>query len=355
MNWQNDLTQILKIDYPIIQAPMFGVTTPEMVAVTSNISCLGSLSLADLNADKCIEEIRRTKQLTDNPFAVNVFAHDIPENTEVLRGKYDKAKTFIERLAKQNNLEVEIPSIVDLKINSYHEQIEAVISENCKIVSFTFGNLDKQSIDKLKSNGTLLIGTCTSVNEAIVLEKSEIDIICVQGLEAGGHRGSFSSEDIPKIGGLSLLAQVRETVNVPLIYAGGIFNAKTLLASKTLGASGYQIGSLLLGSSESALKEFEKERLRKVKETDIVLTKSFSGRYARGIKNTFTKATEKTEFILPYPYQNKLTAELRRIAKINQNTEFLSIWVGQSINEYSGKSTADIIRNLITETETNYS
>lgn len=351
MNWQNDLTRILKIDYPIIQAPMFGVTTPEMVAVTSNANCLGSLALADLNTEKCIEVIRAAKHLTNKPFAVNFFAHSIPEITEALKGKYDKAKFFVERLAKQNNLEVEIPSIDDLKINSYHQQIEAIISENCKILSFTFGNLDKQSIDRLKSNGTLLIGTCTSVNEALILEQSGIDVICVQGLEAGGHRGSFGSEEIPKIGGLSLLAQVSETVNVPLIYAGGIFNAKTLVASKTLGASGFQIGSLLLGSAESALEAFQKKRLRKVKETDIVLTKSFSGRFARGIKNTFIDIMETSEFILPFPYQNKLTSELRKIAKINQNTEFLNIWVGQSINEYSGKSTADIIRNLIIETE----
>jgi len=353
MNWQNDLTRILNIDYPIIQAPMFGVTTAEMVAASSNINCLGSLALADLNAEKCIEEIRKTKQLTAKPFAVNIFVHQIPEMTDILKGKYNKVRTFIEGLAKAHDLEVEIPNMEDLKINSYQEQIEAIIAENCKIVSFTFGNLDQQSIDKLKSNGTLLIGTSTSVHEALILEKSGVDLIAVQGLEAGGHRGSFVSEDIPKIGGLSLLSQVSESVNVPLIYAGGIFNAKTLLASKILGASGFQIGSLLLGSAESALKDFEKERLRKVKETDIVLTKSFSGRYARGIKNTFIESIEETDFILPYPYQNKLTSELRKIAKINQNIEFLNIWLGQSINAYSGKSTSDIIKNLIIETENN--
>ncbi|MEC4048689.1 nitronate monooxygenase [Flavobacterium sp. SUN046] len=353
MKWTNDITQMLNIEYPIIQAPMFGVTTPEMVAAASRANCLGSLALADLSADKCVEAIRTTKELTNKTFAVNIFVHQIPEITEPLKEKYIKTKIFIEQLAKQNNLDVILPNINELKINSYHEQIDAIIEENCKIVSFTFGNLDQQSIDKLKSNGTTLIGTCTSVNEAIILEKSGIDIICVQGLEAGGHRGSFSSEDIPKIGGLSLLAQVNESVDVPIIYAGGIYNAKTLLASKILGASGFQIGSLLLGSAESALKDFEKERLRKVDEADIVLTNSFSGRFARGIKNTFISATEHTEFILPYPYQNKITNELRRVSKANQNTNFVNIWVGQSINNFSGQSTTEIIRKLIVETEYN--
>lgn len=353
MKWTNDITQILNTDFPIIQAPMFGVTTPEMVAATSNINCLGSLALADLNAEKCIEAIRKTKKLTQKPFAVNIFAHQIPEITETLKSEYANAKTFIEQLAQQNNLEVKVPNIDELKLNSYHEQIDVIISQNCKIVSFTFGNLDQQSIDKLKRNGTILIGTCTSTKEAKVLENSGIDIICVQGWEAGGHRGSFVTEKIPKIGGLSLLAQVNEVVKVPIIYAGGICNTKTLLAAKTLGAGGFQIGSLLLGSRESALKDFEKERLRKVNEGEIVLTKSFSGRFARGIKNTFIHLMESKGFILPYPYQNKLTNELRSVAKLNKNAEFVSIWVGQSIHEFSEKSTAEIIKNLIEHTEYN--
>jgi nitronate monooxygenase len=353
MKWTNDITRVLEIEYPIIQAPMFGVTTPEMVAAASRANCLGSLALADLSADKCVETIRTTKKLTNLPFAVNIFVHQIPEISETLKEKYIKVKSFIEQLAEQNNLEVRLPSIEELKINSYQEQIDAIIEEDCKIVSFTFGNLDGQSIEKLKSNNTILIGTCTSINEAVILEKSGIDIICVQGFEAGGHRGSFVSESIPEIGGFSLLAQVAETVNVPIIYAGGIYNSKTLLAAKAMGAHAFQIGSLLLGSTESALKGFEKQRLRKVKESDIILTKSFSGRFARGIRNTFTNATDQSEFILPYPYQNKLTSELRRVAKANKNVEFVNIWVGQSINDYSEQSTMEIIKKLIEDTENN--
>lgn len=353
MKWSNDITRILDIEYPIIQAPMFGVTTPEMVAAASKANCLGSLGLADMTAEKCIESIRATKKLTDKVFAVNIFAHQVPEITNALKEKYAKAKLFFEQLALQNNLVVTLPDINELKINSYQEQIDALISEHCKIVSFTFGNLDKQSIAKLKANETILIGTCTSVNEAIILENSGIDIICVQGWEAGGHRGSFLSVDdtIPKIGGLSLLAQVTEVIKVPIIYAGGIYNAKTLLAAKHLGAGAFQIGSLLLGSAESALKDFEKERLRKVKESDIVITRSFTGRFARGINNAFINATEQTDFILLYPYQNKMTQELRRVAKSHKNTEFSNIWLGQSINDYSGQSTTDILQKLIAETE----
>lgn len=354
MDWINDITNILKTEYPIIQAPMFGVTTPEMVAAAPKVNCLGSLPLGDLSADKYIEVILATRQLTNKPFAVNIFVHDIPQMSDALKEKYAKAKQFIEQQARQNSLKVNLPDIDQIKISSYQEQVEAIIAEGCKIVNFTFGNLDEHGIQKLKSNNTTLIGTCTSVNEALILEKSGIDLICVQGIEAGGHRGTFATEHIPVIVGLSLLSQVRESVKVPLIYAGGIYNAKTLLATKLSGADGFQIGSLLLGSAESALKDFEKERLRRIDERDIVLTKSFSGRYARGIKNKFTEAMDNTEYILPYPYQNKLTNELRKKARAKQNPDFVSIWVGQTIPHFSRQSTTEILRKLIAETEYNY-
>ena len=319
----------------------------------SKVDCLGSLALADLDQDQCSELIKKTKQLTDKTFAVNIFVHKIPEITEELKEKYSKTKRFLKELALQNQIEVNLPEIDEIKVNSYHEQIDAIISENCKIVSFTFGNLDPQSIEKLKSNGTILLGTCTSVNEALILEQSGIDIICVQGIEAGGHRGSFTNENIPQIGGLSLLSQVRDSVKTPIIYAGGIYNARTLLAAKTLGADGSQVGSLLLASEESALKDFEKQRLRNLKEDEIILTKSFSGRYARGIKNTFIEAVENSDFILPYPYQNKLTGELRKASRSQKNSEFVNLWVGQSINEFCGETTTEILKNLIKEVEKN--
>ncbi len=345
------ISKKLNIKYPIIQAPMFGVSTPKMVAAANNADCLGSLALADLSAEKSVELIRETKKLTDKHFAANIFVHKIPEITDSLKLKFIKTKQFIEQLATENNLKVSLPNLEEIKLNSYHEQIDAIIDENCKILSFTFGNLDDKSIRKLKENGVTLIGTCTSVEEALALEKSGIDIICVQGIEAGGHRGSFEAENIPKIGGLSLLSQVYDSVKVPLIYAGGIYNDKTLKASKELGAQGFQVGSILLASQESALQPFEKERLKNVNEKEILLTKSFSGRYARGIENTFIRTLDNSEYILPYPYQNKLTNELRKVAKAMNNLDFVNIWVGQSIHNYSELLTEEILKKLIQDCE----
>nr|WP_315035185.1 nitronate monooxygenase [uncultured Chryseobacterium sp.] len=351
MLWPDTISKKLGIEYPIIQAPMFGVSTVEMVAAANRAGCLGSLALADLSADESIELIRQTKKLTNKPFAANIFVHHIPEITDALKEKFIKTRRFLEQLAKENNIEVSLPDLGDLKVRSYHELVDAIIEENCEILSFTFGNLDEQSIYKLKENNVTLIGTCTSVHEALMLEKSGIDIICVQGTEAGGHRGTFDPDHVLQIGGLSLLSQVYDHVKVPLIYAGGIYNGKTVRAARDLGAQGFQVGNLLLASQESALEPFEKERLKKVREHEIMLTKSFSGRYARGVKNKYIEAVEDSEYILPYPYQNKLTNALRKAAKSKQNSDFVGIWAGQSIHEYDSRSTEEILRNLIVQAE----
>lgn len=350
--WDNKITQLLQTQYPIIQAPMFGVATPQMVAAAGAIGVLGTLPLGDLPASKCVELIRATKQLTSLPFAVNVFLNPLPERTAELEHQYTRTREFIEDLAEKSNLTVTLAPYDEVHYTDYRDQVDAIIAEGCKIVSFTFGVFDETTIAKLKDHQILLIGTCTSVEEAKVLEAKGIDLICVQGIEAGGHQGTFLSESLPKIGGLSLLAQVSDAVNVPLIYAGGLYNAKTILATKTLGAQGFAIGSLLMGSQESNLAEFEKEALRQAKAEDLVLTKSFSGRYARGLNNTFTKHLDHTDYILPYPFQNKLTIELRRVAKQNEDPQFLSLWTGQSRGSYSGASIKEILTQLIHEVET---
>ncbi len=349
--WENDLAGILNVNYPVIQAPMLGVTTPQMVAAAANTGALGSLALGDLPAGTCAELIRATKELTGKPFAVNIFLHPLPEKTEELRSQYLRTKEFLTAFSDKHQLDVDYPDFEDIEPVDYHDQVDALIAGKCKIVSFTFGVPDRASIELFKKNGTVLIGTATSVEEALVLEKSGIDVICVQGYEAGGHRGSFMGDKIPEIGGISLLSRVYDQVKVPLMYAGGIYDAKTLLAAGLLGAQGFQVGSLLLASAESALQEFEKDRLRNASEKDIVLTKSFSGRYARGLKNVFTDALDNSTYILPYPYQNKITGPLRAAARLRQDPELVSIWTGQSESSYSRASTGNIITDLIESTE----
>lgn len=351
MHWPTKLTAQLNITYPIILAPMYGVSTPAMAAAASNAGCLGSLALADLPADKCIELIHAYKKLSDKPYAANIFLNDVPLVTDELRAQYTEVKLFLQSLMQQHGFTAELPELDSIKITDYREQVDAIIAEGCKVLSFTFGNLDADSIAKLKSAGVLLVGTATSVAEAKLLGDSGIDVICVQGAEAGGHRGTFDAESTLHVGGVSLFTEVKDTVKVPLIYAGGIINAKTLLAAQALGAQGYQIGSLLLCAQESALQSFEKERLQQAKADEVVVTNSFSGRYARGLRNTFIEAVEKADYILPYPYQNKLTGALRTAARANKNADFVNLWVGQSLPSFKHYSTGQILKELIVEVE----
>ncbi|RVT76516.1 nitronate monooxygenase [Flavobacterium sufflavum] len=336
----------LGISYPIIQAPMFGVTTPEMVAAANRAGCLGSAALGDLDYNSTIQILRECKNLTAANFAANIFVNEIPPITEELKIKYSKTKDYLYQLAEKLYLEVDLPEIEKIKPAGYQQQIEAIIDENIKILSFTFGNLDNDSINTLKNHGIVLIGNCTSEKEAQLLINSGIDIISLQGIEAGGHRGSFSTENIPKIGGLSLLQNVRAITDIPLIYAGGITSKKTMESLSVLGADGFQIGTLLLCSKESALTSAEKQRLLKASEKEIILTRSFSGRYARGLKNEFIELFENSDYVLPYPYQNKLTAPFRKAARNAQLLEYVNLWTGQSYKNLSQESTESIINNL---------
>ncbi|SJZ51704.1 NAD(P)H-dependent flavin oxidoreductase [Sediminibacterium ginsengisoli] len=348
-NISADLTHRLSIEYPVIQAPMFGVSTPEMTATASNTGALGSLALADLTYNQCAELIRKTRQLTSRPFAANIFLHTLPAITAELKDRYQRTKAFLEQLAKENGINVSLPEFDTIQLTDYKDQLDAIVEYGVKILSFTFGNLDPESIRFLKSKQVVLIGTCTSVTEALQLEASGIDIICVQGIEAGGHRGSFTERNIPEIGGLSLLATVRDAVKTPLIYAGGLYNGATMHAAKALGAAGFQLGSIFLCAQESALEEFEKQRLLKATENEIMLISSYTGRYARGIANHYVQLAENSGMTLPYPYQNKLTRALRDVAKQQKNAEFINLWAGQSLHTYSRDSTASIIGSLISQ------
>lgn len=343
---KNRLSEILSIDFPIVQAPMFGVTTPQMVAAANRAGCLGSIALGDLEGEASAKIVRECRKLTNREFAANIFVNDVPEITDELKKSYNRTRTKLYELSEKLRLNVDLPDIESVTLKGYREQIEGLLSENIKILSFTFGNLDAETIDLLKNHNVTLIGTATSEDEAEQLIASGIDILCLQGIEAGGHRGSFSDENIPGTGGFSLLQNVREMTGNPIIYAGGIGSRQAIKSLELLGADGFQVGTMLLCSVESALTSAEKQRLTKASASEIVLTKSFSGRYARGLKNDFIDLFETSDFILPYPFQNKLTGPFRKAARVANLTEFVNLWTGQTVGNFSFNSTEEILKEL---------
>lgn len=350
MNWDNEITARLNLRYPLIQAPMLGITTPEMVIAIAEQGGLGSLPVGGLSPESSLQLIRKVKAKTNRPFAVNLFTHDIPA---IDLNETDAMQDFLEGLSEKYYLGYERQDVASFKFYSYKEQIALLIQEKIPVVSFTFGIPDDASIEQLKANGSILIGTATSVKEALLLEEKGIDMITAQGIEAGGHRGSFLDEEtLPQIGTLALVAQTYEAVKVPVIAAGGIYNGKTIKAAFALGATGVQIGSAFLASEESLAIPAFKQALQHISETDTVLTRSFSGRWARGIKNTFMKAMDEAGISIPvYPVQNSLTTQLRAYAQKKDNIQFTNLWAGQAAAKAQQTTSSAIFQDLVRQVE----
>ena len=346
MNWENNITKQLNIKYPVIQAPMLGVSTPEMAAAVSNESGLGSIAVGGLSPAATAELIRKTKQLTDKPFAVNLFAHAVSnyENAAI-----EPMKQFLLGLAEKRGYQITEEDLTNFHFYEYQDQIDILIQEKIPVVSFTFGTLDKETIHLLKENGSILIGTATCLEEALILESLNIDMITLQGIEAGGHRGTFiENKPLPQIGLFSLLPQVIKEIKIPVIAAGGINNPQSIKAAFDLGAGAVQIGTAFIAGKESEAIPSYQQKLHTVKDTDIILTRAFSGRWARGIHNEFIQAIESSCIdIPPYPIQNSLTSKFRKLAQQANDSEYTNLWAGQSANSIEMKSSAEIFLGLV--------
>lgn len=350
MVWNNTLTDLLNVDYPVLQAPMLGVTSPEMVAGISNAGGLGSLPVGGLSPEKTRELIQKVKQLTDKPFAVNLFAHNLPEYNQE---EAEAMRSFLQELKNKQGFSAEIPELDSLKFYTFKEQIAILIEENVRIVSFTFGIPDDASLLQLKRNGAKLIGTATCVDEAILLEQKGVDTITLQGIEAGGHRGSFLHDKLPQVGLMALVPMTAKVVNIPLIASGAINSGATIKAAFALGAIGVQIGTAFIPSTESVAIPAYKRALATTKDTSSSLTRAFSGRWARGIHNAFMEQVEHSGIAIPpYPVQNSLTGTLRTEAQQQNKGQWTNLWAGQAASMYAeNKSSAEILMDIIKDTE----
>lgn len=348
----NDMTELLKIEYPIIQAPMAGgVTTSKLVAEVSNSGGLGMIGAGYMTPIQMREQIREIKQLTSNPFGINLF---VPNEFIVRENEINSSNQFLYPIRRLLNLNqkdnIEIPNF-NAVFETFIEQIKVVIEENVPICSFTFGIPSKEVIAELKLSNIILMGTATTVIEAVENEKAGMDIVVVQGSEAGGHRGSFIDGNQESLVGLmSLIPQVVDNVSIPVISAGGIMDGRGLMASICLGAKGVQMGTAFLTCVESGAHHIHKEAILNANEDHTVLTRSFSGKWARGIKNKFILEMQKHETSLPdFPVQNTLTQDIRKTSTAQNNPDFMSLWSGQSPRLAQSQTVKILIKNIIAE------
>lgn len=351
MKWPNKVSHTFKIKYPVIQAPMLGITTPAMVAAVSNSGGLGSLPVGGLAPTRTLELIEQTKALTDKPFAINLFVHSIPANVD--EQEIDTMQSFLKELCDVDGIPLETQSAQSLKFNSYKDQVDVLISENIHIVSFTFGIPDDESIQKFKANGIILIGTATCVEEAELLEEKGIDMIVAQGSEAGGHRGSFLNiHNPPLIGSMVLIPAIAAATSKPVIGSGGITDGKSIAAAFMLGASAIQTGTIFLASPESLASEAWKKLVINAPEENIILTNAFSGRWARGLKNKLSEQIENSGRQIPaYPVQNSITASIRAQAQKLGNTDYIVMLRGQTTTPIEEEPAAKIFQKMVQQTE----
>lgn len=348
----NNLTELLKVEHPIIQAPMAGgVTTSNLVAGVSNAGCLGMIGAGYMTPIQMGAQIKELKELTSNPFGVNLF---VPNEFNVTENEVKTANRSLNPLRQQLNLQpkdsFEIPSFNDI-FETFIEQIKVIIEEKIPICSFTFGIPSKEVIVELKQSNIILIGTATTVREAIENEKAGMDIVVVQGSEAGGHRGNFINKPTESLIGLmSLIPQVVDNVSIPVIAAGGIMDGRGLNASLCLGAQGVQMGTAFLTCFESGAHKVHKEAILNASEDQTVLTRSFSGKWARGLENKFILEMQKHEQFLPdFPIQNTLTQEIRKISSVENNQDYMSLWSGQSPRLAKCQTVELLIKDIIAE------
>jgi nitronate monooxygenase len=350
----NEITEILKIKYPILQAPMAGeVTTSELVSEVSNSGGLGMIGAGYMTPIQIRNQIRELKTLTSNPFGINLF---VPNEFDVIYDDIKSANQLLNPIREQLNLpqkdSFEIPEFNNV-YETFIEQIKVVIEENVPVCSFTFGIPSEKVISELKKSDIILMGTATNVREAVENEKAGMDIVVVQGSEAGGHRGNFIDDyKVSLVGSMSLIPQVVDNVSIPVIAAGGIMDGRGLMASICLGAKGVQMGTAFLTCIESGAHKVHKDAIMNVTEEDTVLTRSFSGKWARGITNNFILGMQSNEWYLPdFPVQNTLTQDIRKVAASKNNKEFMSLWSGQSTRLAKQQAVKILIKNIMSEAE----
>lgn len=329
-NWPNRrLLDLLKLDIPIIQAPMAGSDSVALARSVSSTGALGSLACALLTPDGVREAARAIREGMSRPFNLNFFCHtmEVPDVAAkerwkgFLRSHYDRLGLDIEAVAESR-----------LRLPFNEEMCEVVEEVNPEVVSFHFGLPTLGLMDRLKKRGIRVLSSATSVEEARWLEDRGCDAVIVQGLEAGGHRAMFLETNVAtQVGLFALLPQVADAVSIPVIAAGGVADARGIVAAFALGASGVQIGTAYLFCPEANVSPMYRRALGQVSETGTAVTNLFSGRPARGILNRYLmEAGTMSEVALAFPYAATLVAPLRAASEKTRSLDYMQLWAGQA-------------------------
>jgi nitronate monooxygenase len=343
----NAFLQRLGIAHPILLAPMGGSGgTPELAAAVSNAGGMGAWGGAYAKPDEIAAAIRRMRQLTSRPFSINLFAGGYATESAI------DPQPMLDIMAEAHAaLGLPPPVLPPVPKSPFAEQFEAVLEERPPVFSFTFGLLSPAQIAALKQRGIMVSGTATTVLEARQLAQAGVDTIVAQGAEAGAHRGSFAvpfDESMVPLAGL--VRGIRGAVDVPVVASGGLMDGRDIAAALALGAVAVQLGTAFLPCPESGAPAAYKRALLDAKADTTVITRAFSGRPARGIKNTFISMVEaKPDAILPFRQQNDLTRPMRNAAGAQGAAGYISLWAGQGVARSRVMPAGELVARLLDE------
>ncbi len=334
---------------PVIQGPMAGgACTPELVAAVSDAGALGSLPGSLLSPATIEQQVARIRSLTPRPFMLNFFVQNTPapSGPEVEQG-VELLRPVWESLGWDS-----LP-IPPGWCEDFAAQFETLLTLRPAAASFTFGILESVQVERLHRAGILVIGTVTTVQEALAWEAIGADAVVASGIEAGGHRGTFiGRQEDATLPAMELWLAVVAAIKIPVIAAGGIMSGADIKRALALGAHAVQMGTAFLVTDQAALHPAYKARLLSGAGRTR-LTRSFSGRYARGIENRFMLQMAAVESrVPPYPIQNALTGSIRAAAAKNGDTELMSMWAGSEFARARPMPAGRLVALLATELAT---
>jgi nitronate monooxygenase len=343
------IQNLLGVDLPIIQAPMAGSVGSEMVIAVSEAGGLGSLPCAMLGPEQMRTELGIIRQRTSRPVNLNFFCHSPPQADPVREAAW---KRRLESYYVELGFDPQAPTPAAARAPFDSTMCDLVEEFAPEVVSFHFGLPEQNLLERVRATGSKIISSATTLEEARWLEDHGCDAVIAQGYEAGGHRGIFLSQDITtQAGTMALVPQVVDAVQVPVIAAGGIADARGIAAAFALGASAVQIGTAYLFCPEAKVSPLHREALRRARDNDTVLTNVFTGRPARGIVNRIMREAGPMSDLAPdFPLAASAIAPLRANAEQAGSGDFSPLWSGQASALAREVPAGELTRQLAAET-----
>lgn len=339
------LTEMLGIELPIIQAPMAGAQAGAMAIAVSNAGGLGSLPCAMLAPDAMRKELEVMRAQTRRPFNVNFFCHTPPAPDAAREAAWRRRLT---PFFKEFDIDVDAIPAGSGRLPFSAEAADALEPFKPAVVSFHFGLPPAHLLARVKAWGSKILCSATTVDEARWLEAQGVDAVIAQGLEAGGHRGIFQSDDLTtQVGTFALLPQVLRAVRCPVIAAGGIADAQGVTAAIALGAAGVQVGTAYLLCPEATITAVHRAALKSESARHTALTNLFTGRPARGIVNRIMRELGPVSDAPPeFPLATSAIAPIRAKAEATGSGDFSPLWSGQNATGCKDVPAAQITREL---------